>query len=80
MAYGVNINLSNWRATGANVQVPQYEITIDIEWHDDSGTLHNQSRTVQFPNFLTQLPTSWVGEKIKELLIQGVREFYEVDK
>ncbi len=70
MANKVNVRTSNWRATGANVSVPQYRMTIQVDWIDEAGASQSQSATVNFPNVLSQVPTEWLADDLQELLVK----------
>ena len=75
----VNVFYTNWRATGANVSVPQYAMDITINWTDDTGTARTATRTVQFPNFLAQLPPAWAQQEMQELVLRAARKFAAID-
>ena len=59
----INIYTSNWKNTGKNISVPQYELTIKV---DVDG--REVSRVVQFPDILLDLLVDYVKEKITNLL------------
>ena len=59
----INIYTSNWKKTGKNISVPQYEMTILVDM--DGQKI---SRTVQFPDCLNDLPVLYVKERITDLL------------
>jgi hypothetical protein len=86
MAREVNVTTSGWRATGANVSTPQYEMTIKYEWVDNAGVKHTQSQLVRFPNILITLAgtnagnASWVGEQIKGVILDAIRRYLGVDE
>lgn len=73
MARQVNLFTSGWKATGANVQVPQHSLTLRFQWIDNAGVSHEGTRTVLFPNVLALLPADYVADKIKEMLIDYAR-------
>ena len=79
MAREVNIFITNWQVTGSNVSVPQYTMTARIDWVDDTGAAHSQTRAVLFPNVLTQLPTDYVATAMKQMLIDYARKLLGVD-
>ena len=55
----INIYTSNWKKTGKNVSVPQYEMTILVD-RDDQKI----SRVVKFPDCLFDPPVDYVKERI----------------
>jgi len=69
----VNVYTSGWRATGVNVQVPQYELVVRFEWVDNAGVSHTGKRTVKFPNVLAQMPAEYVAERMKDVLLDYAR-------
>lgn len=79
MAREVNLTFTGWRATGTNVQVPQYEIQVTHEITRNNGTKVTRTRTVRFPNFLAQVPQEWLEEELKDLLIRAARKLDGVD-
>ena len=52
MARNVNIWTSNWQATGQQVQVNQYTLTVRVTWFDAEGIEHDREEEVLFPNCL----------------------------
>lgn len=79
MAREVNVQFGGWRATGTNVQVPQYEISVTFEWTANDGTVRTRTRLVRFPNFMQQVPTEWLQEELQDLLVRAVRRIEGVD-
>ena len=79
MAREVNVWTSNWRATGGSVSVPQYELKVRVQWTDDDGTQHEQELTVRFPNVLAQMPTRYVAERMKDMLLDYARYALGID-
>ena len=63
----VNIYTSDWRKTGAKVEVPQFEMKIRVQKGD-----RDIVRTVQFPDILFDLPAEYAKEKMTELLTDYV--------
>lgn len=70
----VNVYTSGWKATGTTVSVPQYELVVRFQWVDVTGVSHKGTRTVRFPNVLTQLPASYVAERMKDMLLDYARQ------
>ena len=79
MAREVNIITSGWRATGTNVQTPQFELIVQFDWVDNAGVARTGTRTITFPNVLAQLGNEYVKEKITEMILERVREVLGVD-
>lgn len=73
MARSVNVTQTNWRRTGATVPVDQWEMTETIEWIDDAGVSHTDTRTVRYPNSLAAVPLATLGEWAKELVYRAHR-------
>jgi hypothetical protein len=80
MARSVNVWTTNWRATGTNVQVPQYEQTIRIEWVDDAGEARKAQRTVRFPNVLANIPARRPKEYVEAMLMREARILAGIDE
>lgn len=79
MAQSVNLFTSGWKATGASVAVPQFELTVRFEYTTEAGVVKSGARTVRFPNVLAQLPADVVAEKMTEMLIEWARRDVGVD-
>lgn len=79
MARQVNIWTGGWRATGNNVQVPQYETTIRFQWTRNDGTARDEERTVRFPNVLNGIPAARLKEYIEHILLAEARILAGVD-
>lgn len=79
MAREVNVFTGGWKATGNNVQVPQYETTIRFQWTRNNGTTGNQERTVRFPNALNGIPAARLKEYIEAILLNEARILAGVD-
>jgi hypothetical protein len=79
MARSVNITTSGWQATGSNVSVPQYTLTVKFDWIDNSGVSHTGTQTATFPNVLAQLPADYVANAMQNMLIDFVRSAKGVD-
>jgi hypothetical protein len=82
MARDVNVWTSGWRATGTNVQMPQYEMVVRVEWTDSAGTPHTGQKTVTFPNDFKTIAVAhpaWAKRKLTELMLEGLRLEYGVD-
>lgn len=80
MARNVNVFTSTWQATGSNVQVPQYTLTVRFQWIDNSGASHEGTRTVLFPNVLSQLPAKYVADAMQQMLMDYARQVLAVDE
>ena len=80
MAQSVNVFLSNYTpSTGINRQVAQRSIDIRVDWVDDAGVAHTNTRTVLWPDVLAQLPAEWVTDALKDLLLRAVRQQLGLD-
>lgn len=79
MAREVNVQFSGWRATGANVQVPQYEVNVTYNWVTNAGETRTRTRLVRFPNFFQQIPAEIVQEELQDMMIRAVRRIEGVD-
>jgi hypothetical protein len=73
VARNINMNIGDVTATGSNVSVSQYTVTISASWIKDDGTPGSDSRTVLFPNVLAQLTAAQQKQLLAELLIKTVR-------
>jgi hypothetical protein len=73
MATNVNVWFSGWRATGSNVQTPQYEMTIKADWTGNDGLPHTHTELVRFPNILADVPAAWVAKEMQDLLYRALR-------
>ncbi len=80
MAKSVNVKTSNWKATGSNVSVPQYQLSIQVDWTDDAGANQSAQTTVLFPNILNQVPQAWLADDLKDLLVKYYRKYLGVDQ
>lgn len=74
MAREVNVYTNNWKATGVNVNVPQYSVAVTINWTDDAGVAHTRSETLKFPNFLQNVGAADLKEWLTELMIREARQ------
>lgn len=70
---------TNWHATGGTVPIDQYELDIDVRWTDDEGQKHQASRTVRFPNCLSDLTLLERKELAEELMLRAARIQLGVD-
>ena len=80
MAREVNVWLSGWRATGTNVPVPQYELTIRADWATNAGVSKTDTRTVRFPNVLAGIPAERLREYVEAILLREARILAGVDE
>jgi len=74
MAREVNLFVNNWKKTGVNVSVPQYSVSVTINWIDNEGESHSRSETLKFPNFLTNVGADDLKEWLTELMIREARQ------
>lgn len=74
MAREVNVNTSNWKKTGINVNVPQYSVDVTLNWTANDGTAHTHSETLKFPNFLNNVGAADLREWLTELMLREARE------
>lgn len=79
MAREVNLFVSNWKATGKNISVPQYSVDVTINWIAKDGTTHTRSETLKFPNFLQTVGAADLKEWLTELMLREARERLGVD-
>lgn len=68
MAREVNLFTSKWKKTGVNVSVPQYSVSVTINWIDNEGVAHTKSEVLKFPNFLTNVGADDLKEWLTELM------------
>jgi hypothetical protein len=69
----VNVYFNNWHATGLNIQVPQYEVDLTVQWIDNVGVSHTHTETVKFPNALAGLTTEEQKEVAIDIMLKEVR-------
>ena len=74
MAREVNLFVNNWKKTGVKVSVPQYSVSVTINWTDNEGESHSRSETLKFPNFLTNVGADDLKEWLSELMIREARQ------
>lgn len=77
MLDNVSVFFGKWRATGVNVQVPQYELEVTVKGTKPNGQPAQITRTVRFPNVLAQFATDTLKDEMQRLLIQAVRDELE---
>ena len=75
----VNVHTSGWKATGTNVSVPQYEMSVLFQWVDAAGVSHEGTRTVRWPNVLANMPTAYVADRMREMLLDYGRQVLGID-
>ena len=73
----VNIYTSGWRATGNEVFVPQYEMTVRADWRTSDGEPHTATRTIQFPNLLQDIGAEKLKDTIWDLILMYALEKIE---
>lgn len=76
----VNLFTSKWKATGEKVAVPQYEISLRLDWTGSIGTKSSRTETVRFPDLLKNIPSERLQEIITDILVEELRTRLEVDK
>lgn len=74
MAREVNLYTSNWKATGKNINVPQYSVDVTINWIDNDGVAHTRNETLLFPNFLQNVGAADLKEWLTDLMIREAME------
>ena len=75
MASNVNVTITGWHATGSSVPVPQYGVTIGVEWVDAAGVPHVRApEEYLFPNILADVPVAWLKEELEDLILRVVRK------
>lgn len=82
MARNVNVQTSNWRATGSNVSVPQFSQNVSVQWIDDAGVSHTWSGLIKFPDILITMygaNQSWTVEQMQNLIFQFGRKQLGID-
>lgn len=80
MAREVNLFTSNWKKTGVNVSVPQYSVSVTINWVDNAGVSHTKSETLKFPNFLQNVGAADLKEWLTALMISEARQRLGIDQ
>jgi hypothetical protein len=76
---GTNLYTGNWRATGKTISVPQYSVSVTIQWTDKLGVQKERSETLLFPNFLQSVGAADLKEWLTELMIREARQRLEID-
>lgn len=81
MATNVNVYITGFQATGQNVNFPQYEVDITINWKTNNGEDRTHTETVLFPNILNHasISNAWRKEKLEALILAALREIQGVD-
>jgi hypothetical protein len=79
MARNVNVWFEGWNWTGSNVQTPQAELHMRIEWIDGAGERQSTEEDVLFPNILGDVPQAWVKEELQDLMLRALRKKAGVD-
>ena len=57
-------------ATGQNVPVARYSMSVRVDWIDQNGVQHSETTEVLFPNLLAQIPPARLIEIMKDLIIE----------
>ncbi len=79
-AHNVNVSTSNWHATGQSVSVPQYEMTLHVDWMAPDGAPRTWQNTVTFPNDLQHVPNTWLKDALFDLMLRAARKRLGVDR
>ena len=79
MARNVNVWIDGWRWTGQQVQTPQAEVNLRIEWTDNAGQQRQRIETVRFPNILADVPVAWLKQEMEDLMLRALRVKAGVD-
>ncbi len=81
MASNVNVTIGGFQTTGSNVNFPQYEVDITINWNNNTGEPQARSQTVLFPNILNDpsISNAWLKEHLMDLMLEALREIAGVD-
>jgi len=66
-------------ATGQNVPVPRYSLSVRIDWIDRNNVRHSETTEVLFPNLLAQIPPARLTEIMKDLIVERARVVMGVD-
>ena len=74
MAKSVNVWTSNWKKTGANVQVPQYSVDITLQWTANDGEVKERTETLRFPNALQNVSAADLKDWLTELMLREARQ------
>lgn len=80
MARSVNLWTENWRATGNNVQVPQYAVDVTLQWTANDGEVKERSETLRFPNFLQNVSGKDLKEWLTDLMLREARQRLGIDE
>ena len=80
MARNVNVWTSGWQATGQSINVPQYELTIRVQWIDNAGEAHEREEAILFPNCLAgEFTLREQKEMAEEIMLRAIRKRFGVD-
>lgn len=74
MARDINLYTSGWKATGKNISVPQYSVTVTLNWLDEAGVRQSRTETLLFPNVLTNVGAADIKEWLTDLMIREARQ------
>jgi hypothetical protein len=82
MPRDVNVTFVNRRLTGTNVSVPQRAVDFVATWTKDDGTQGSDTRTILFPNILTNanIPAGWLADELEQLCYRAVRIIVGIDQ
>ena len=67
------INLTNFRLTGTSISIQRRAIDVEVKWTDNAGVKQTMTRTLTFPDFLTNRTNNWIRGKLTQLMIDAVR-------
>jgi len=65
----INIFTSKWNKTGKNVSVPQYELSVRVNYTGADSLSKNIERVALFPDCLLDLPLEYVKDRITDMLV-----------
>lgn len=75
----VNIFTGGWTAVGTNASVPRWSMQVRMDWVDNAGAPHTQTRTVTFPNVLSGIPAERLKGYMEQIIMAEARILAGVD-
>lgn len=74
------IDITDWSVTGRNVQIPQYQFTLEIWWTDSDGLARHQPPQVyQYPNDISAMPLNVRKAFANAMIVATVRVTLGID-